>query len=175
MTRPCLAAALLLASAPTLAAEPAEDASDGRMDGEGVHVEILGKPVAVGERVDLPEGWFRVEEQGVEDRQVGSFSIVALADTAEPAGAARAEAPPGGPPCRAQRGAYLRELWKTSGVEVDDPDAVLEGLESGQGAATGYYWFALQTDPVRPMAWSSDLRDRARELARCVKEHRPAG
>jgi len=185
MTRWCTTA-VLLAALPAAAQPPDEAAADGRIDGDGVHVEILGKPVAIGERVDLPEGWFRVEEQGVEDRQVGSFSIVALAEpsgsaaSTEPAGTApREPAPsprePAAPPvapaptCRGERAAYLRELWKTSGVEVEQPDALLEGLDSGEGAASGYYWFALQTDPIRPLAWTSDLRDRARDLARCVR------
>jgi hypothetical protein len=193
MTRWCTAA-LLLAALPAAAEPPDQAPADGRMDGDGIHVEILGKPVAVGERVDLPEGWFRVEEQGVEDREVGSFSIVALADTSgddasgpdaatepeparlaplEPVSTQRepARAAPERP-CRGERAAYLRELWKTSGVEVEHPDALLEGLDSGEGAASGYYWFALQTDPIRPLAWSSDLRDRARDLARCVREER---
>jgi hypothetical protein len=79
-------------------------------------------------------------------------------------------AAPGAPPCRTERAAYLRELWKTSGIDVKDPDALLAGLEAGDsGPASGYYWFALATDPFRPLAWSSDLRDRAEALARCVR------
>jgi hypothetical protein len=56
-----------------------------------------------------------------------------------------------------------------SGIEVSDPDALLLGLEGDQGAAAGFYWFALATDPFRPLAWSSDLRARAEALARCVR------
>lgn len=160
----------------------AEGPAEGRIEGEGVHVEVLGQAVAVGERVDLPEGWFRLEEEGVEDREVGSFSIVAPSDAGDGTAVALASAAPApavppataksGPPCRAERSAYLRELLRISGVEVEDPEALLEGLDAGQGGATGYGWFALQTDPLRPMAWSSDLRDRARALAACVREHR---
>src|SRR5512140_2222454 len=88
MTHWCTMALLLAAGAPA-AGEPTESPPAGRLDGDGVHVEILGQPVAVGARVELPEGWFRVEEQGVEEREAGSFSVVAAAATAEPPRAAR--------------------------------------------------------------------------------------
>jgi len=53
---------------------------------------------------------------------------------------------------------------------VDDPDAVLRGLDAGAyGPGTGYYWFAFSTDAFRNLAWSTDLRDRARDLAHCVE------
>ncbi len=170
---------------------------EGRIESEVGRVEILGKPVRVGEKLELPEGFIRVEEEGTEDGRVGSFTVVP-AETLRPTVAALAAAGGGapegtereapalaGPPspaapaagpaepaaCRRERTEYLRELWKESGIEVDDPGAVLEGLEAGaQGAATGYYWFALATDPFRPLAWSSDLRARADALARCVRE-----
>ena len=164
--------------------------AEGRVDAGAVRVEILGKPVRVGEPLELPEGFIRVEEEGTEDREVGSFTVVP-AETLRPTAVARgnppvaASSPPDQvpeagispeptwtPACRRERSAYLRELWKESGIEVDDPVAVIEGLESGgQGPATGYYWFALATDPFRPLAWSSDLRARADALARCVREN----
>ncbi|HVO21416.1 MAG TPA: hypothetical protein VMU15_19295 [Anaeromyxobacter sp.] len=168
--------ALLLLALPAGAAEPR---AGGRLDADDAHVEVLGKPVAVGERIELPEGWLRVEEQGVEDRDVGSFTVAASpAPRAPPARAAEPAPSPGPavretpapPSCHAERGAYLRELWRMSGIEVDDPEAVLRGLEAeGPGAADAYL-FALSTDPVRALAWSSELRDRARDLARCVRE-----
>jgi hypothetical protein len=186
--------ATLAAALPTLP-RAAPPRAEGQIDsGEG-RVEILGKPVRVGERIELPEGYLIVEEQGTEDRDVGSFSIVpapTFAATApapaEPAdAAAAAEGPAAAPastpvasvaaaaqaerPCRAERTAYLRELWKSSGIEVSDPERVIEGLEGGgQGARLGFYWFALATDPFRPMAWSSELRSRADALARCVRD-----
>jgi hypothetical protein len=172
---------------------------EGRIDSPGTRVEILGKPVRVGEDRVLPEGYIRVEEAGTEDREVGSFSIVpaptlrpssvargARATVAAPGAGVRQEE--GGPatpsgtrpataarerPCRGERAAYLRELWKTSGIEVADPGAVIDGLDSGGGSSSGFYWFALATDPFRPLAWSSALRGRADALARCVRDERP--
>ncbi len=171
---PVLAAFLAL---PTVAsADPPR--AEGRIQSDEGRVEILGRPVRVGERVDLPEGWIRVEEKGTEDENVGSFSIVAagspaMGETAASSEAAEAEGPADASPreldCRAERAAYLAELWKESGIEVTSPDALLEGLESGRGPAAGYYWFALATDPFRPLAWSSDLRDRANALVRCMQ------
>lgn len=171
---PVLAAALAF----PLAASADPPRAEGRIDSDEGHVEILGRPVRVGERVDLPEGWIRVEERGTEDENVGSFSIVAAGSSAgaEPDASAEvaeaggpAEAPPREVDCRAERSAYLAELWKQSGIEVSSPDALLEGLESGRGAAAGFYWLALATDPFRPLAWSSDLRARAEALVRCMQ------
>jgi len=164
--------ALLSPAFPAAAAEPR---AEGRIDAGDARVEVLNKPLVVGQRVELPEGWFRVEEQGVEDREVGSFTVSAAPALQAPP--ARAPAPAPGPavkvapppPCHAERGAYLRELWRMSGIEVDDPEGILRGLEAeGPGAADAYL-FALSTDPVRPLAWSSELRARARDLARCVR------
>jgi hypothetical protein len=184
MSRPLALAAALLASLSARADPPA--VADGRVESDGSRLEVLGKPVPVGERIVLPEGWMRVEEQGVEDRAVGSFGVVAAGSTttaprpgadvlSSQAGEQSAAGlrPPAAPACRRERAAYLRELWRLSGIEFDEPDALLEGLEGDAlGARTGFYWFALATDPFRPLAWSSDLRDRAEELARCVREAR---
>ncbi len=161
--------------------------AEGRVESGTVRVEILGRPARVGEALELPEGFIRVEEQGTEDREAGSFSVVP-AETLRPSTVALAGvkvvAPgPDQPPeaaaspgraatrdCRRERAEYLRELWKESGIEVDDPAALIEGLESGsQGPATAFYWFALATDPFRPLAWSSELRARADALARCAR------
>jgi hypothetical protein len=183
-----------------LSAAPAAPRAEGRIDSDQGRLELLGEPVRVGETIELPEGYIRVEEQGTEDRNVGSFSVVparsmtptASALAAQPAGSRGALAgSPGAPspspedaasarfvrvrgdgPCRAERSAYLKDLWKMSGIEVSDPDALLLGLEGEQGAAAGFYWFALATDPFRPLAWSSDLRARAEALARCVRDAR---
>jgi hypothetical protein len=186
-----LALALALAAAPMLPTSArAEAPVEGRVETDTGRIEILGRRVRVGEKIELPEGWLRVEEEGTEDRNVGSFAVVpaqTLAATASAIAAARAamgsvptaaaqEAPapaaaPRARPCRAERTAYLRELWRASGIEVDDPDAVIEGLEAGTtGPQTGFYWFALQTDPFRPLAYSSALRERAEALARCAKD-----
>lgn len=173
-----VAAAVSLAFPAAPYADPPR--AEGSIDTDEGRIEILGRPVRVGERIELPEGWIRVEEKGTEDENVGSFGIVpaeSFQAVGSPAGdePALAGDPGGSPPpqrrdCRAERAAYLAQLWKESGIEFSSPEALLEGLEAGEnGPATGFYWFALQTDPFRPLAWSSDLRDRADALARCVR------
>jgi hypothetical protein len=176
MIRPALLAAVLALPLAAPAAPPAR--AEGRIESDEARTEILGRPVRVGERIELPEGFLRVEEEGTEDREIGSFTVVsaeslgAIAPApAAPAGAGDpAASSPGAPACRAERAAYLAQLWKESGIEVKDPAALLEGLQGGAtGPATGFYWFALQTDAFRPLAWSSELRSRADALARCVR------
>jgi hypothetical protein len=176
MIRPALYALLAASAALPLSPSAAPPAA-GRIESEEAHVEILGRPFRVGERVELPEGFLRVEESGPEDGQVGSFAVIpvesfgavepaaAAAGAGDPAPASTAE-----PSCRAERAAYLAELWKANGIEVSDPLALLEGLEGGaSGPATGFYWFAIATDAFRQLAWSSELRSRANALARCVR------
>jgi hypothetical protein len=170
-----IAAALSL----PLAAAPEAPLASGRIEAAEGRFEILGRPVRVGEKIELPEGFIRVEEEGTEDGEVGSFGVVAAesvrsaapaATAAEPEeGGAPAAAIPGGAECRAERAAYLAELWRESGIEVSDPVALLEGLEGGAaGPKTGFYWFAIATDVFRPLARSSELRSRAERLVRCV-------
>lgn len=177
---PRLAFALAAALALPLVARAEPPRAEGRIDTDEGRVEILGRPVRVGEKLELPEGFIRVEEEGSEDEQVGSFTVVPAetfasaglvspgADAAVAGDAApRVEAPPS---CRSERAAYLAELWRQSGIEVSSPDALLEGLQLEEGGAdAGFYWFALATDPFRPLAWSSTLRARAEALARCVR------
>lgn len=174
------AAALALA-APVARADP--PAASGRIEAGDSRIEILGRPLRAGDRIDLPEGYLVVEESGPDDGQVGSFGVVpaeslsqaAPASTAAGAAAgdpADASPEPGGEACRAERSAYLSELWRLSGIDVKDPAALLEGLQAGaSGPATGFYWFALASDPFRPLAASSELRSRAEALARCVRAH----
>ncbi len=179
MHRVALALALAAAVAPGSGAR-ADPASAGRIQTDEATVEILGRPVKVGEKIETPEGFIRVEEAGPEDGQVGSFSVVSAASlgagadpkAADPVATAGdpASRPAAPPDCRAERAAYLAELWRASGIEVSSPDAVIEGLQAGgSGPATGYGWFALATDPFRALAWSSALRDRAEALARCAR------
>ena len=197
-----LAAALAL-SAPLVtpaqpsAAAPAQarpDLTAGAASGAAAstegRVEILGERLPVGRRVDLPEGWFRVEEAGDEDGRVGSFAVVspaAFRASGEGGGAADATltaddaAPAASPPaaqaaaraaprdCRAEQSAYLAELLRMSGIEVADPAALLAGLEGDLAPALGTLWLALSTDVLRPLAWSSALRERAGALTRCVQ------
>jgi hypothetical protein len=74
-------------------------------------------------------------------------------------------------PCRAERTAYLRALLRTEGIDFDDPVGLFEGIE-GDAFARGFnwYWLSLRVDPIRPLAWNSDLRALARELARCAND-----
>ncbi len=177
MRRLALAVALAAAAAPG-AATRADPAAAGRIQTDEGAIEILGRPVKVGEKIETPEGFIRVDEAGPEDGEVGSFGVVA-AESLGDVGAAAAPVAEAGDPaptrapardCRAERSAYLAELWHESGIEVKAPDAVIDGLAAGStGPATGYAWFALATDAFRPLAWSSDLRDRAAALARCVR------
>lgn len=201
--------ALAVGALPAVA-RGAEEGPEGTIDVGSGRSEVLSKKLPVGQRIELPEGWFRVEEEGVEDGQVGSFTIVSsgtgvgapaeqgegpeaplrgaaarsreAASTAQ--GPAKQEWGPDGsaggagaqPPCRTERNAYLRQLWKESGIDVSDPDALIEGLDAGtSGPATGYYWFALATDAFRNLSSSSDLRDRAGALIRCVQAARGVG
>lgn len=176
MSRP-LAIALVVLALP-LPARPEPPAAGGRIETEGSRFEILGRPLRAGDRIDLPEGYLVVEESGPDDGQVGSFGVVAAegfgaTGTAPPAGgsaSAPGDVAPGGPECRAERSAYLAELWRGSGIEVKDPAALLEGLQGGAtGPSAGFFWFALASDAFRPLAWSSELRARADALARCVR------
>jgi hypothetical protein len=175
MLRLALAVSALL-SLPVAAREPPPPAG-GRIQSDEGTVEILGRPVRVGEALRLPEGFIRVEEKGTEDENVGSFTVVpaeSMGAVAAASGEAAGAGDPGPRPddersCRAERAAYLAELWRQSGIEVESPDALIEGLEAGTGPGTGFYWFALATDAFRPLAWSSSLRDRANALSRCVR------
>ncbi len=189
MTHARFVSALALVAVATAARPAGGDRPEGTIESDGSRSEVLARKIPVGQRIELPEGWFRVEEEGVEDGSVGSFTVMGPSSdqvAAEPE-AAPAEPPP--PPatagattrtpvigfpaaaaCRRERSAYLRELWRESGIEVSDPEAFLEGLDAGSsGPDAGYYWFALSTDAFRNMSWSSELRSRARELVRCVQ------
>ncbi len=75
--------------------------------------------------------------------------------------------------CRAERSAYLKRVLHMQGIEVSDPVAFLQGL-AGPERASGSYLFSSYGllpgfDPVRPLAWDSELRSRARELAACAR------
>jgi len=180
MSRSILVAALL--SLP-LAAAPEPPRAEGRIESGDARVEILGRPYRVGETIQLPEGYLRIEEAGPEDEEVGSFTVVpASAPMSVASVAARAEqvAPPAEPEpaaipppppvaCRKERAAYLAEIWKQSGIEVSDPAALLDAFEGAPGNPNvASLWFALSTDSFRTLAWSSDARARANALARCM-------
>lgn len=175
MRRLALAAALSIPL--SIQADPPR--AEGHVEtGEG-RIEILGRPVRVGERIDLPEGWFRVEEAGPEDGEVGSFGVVSVEASSAaapviPGDVAAAEDPASGGraarDCAPERSACLAELWRQSGIEVSSPGALLQGLDGTRtGPRAGFYWFALASDPFRPLAWSPALRARAEALVRCVR------
>lgn len=181
------ALALAMSAAPALAA----DVAQGTIETDEGRAEVLAGKMPVGKRIELPEGWYMVEEEGTEDGEVGSFTIMPRVAAAPDPEGARPSAPPrpvasapaGILPedpsmagaCRPERNAYLRQLWKESGIEQDDPEALIAGLDAGgSGPATGFYWFALQVDPFRNLAWSSDLRSRADALVRCMRQPRAA-
>lgn len=134
MSRLALAAALSIPL--SIQADPPR--AEGHVETDEGRIEILGRPVRVGERVDLPEGWFRVEEAGPEDGEVGSFGVVPVDASSEagsviPGGVTAAEDPASGGKaardCAPERSAYLAELWRQSGIEVSSPGALLQGLD----------------------------------------------
>ncbi len=187
MVRLALAVAALAAILALPVSAPAAPPAEGRIESDGGRIEILGRPLRAGDRIELPEGYLQIEDEGTEEGQVGSFGVVSAGSFAAVAPApaltaavgepADAGAAPVGPACGKERSAYLAELWRESGIDFGyrsddpllDPAAILDGLQSGTGAPTGYYWFALATDAFRPLAWSSELRDRAKALVRCVR------
>lgn len=178
MPRPALAVAVLALAFPA-AAEPPR--AEGRIESDEARVEILGRAYRVGETIQLPEGFIRIDEAGPEDEEVGSFSVVPAATVAARAAARGGEVGTAGEPagrsesprvasCRAERAAYLAEVWKGSGIEVADPAAFLEAFEGSPGNPdVASLWFALSTDAFRPLAWSSDARAKADALARCMR------
>jgi hypothetical protein len=183
MSRSVLIAVLLSLPSVDLASAPETPRAEGRIESGGARVEILGKPYRVGETIQLPEGYLRVEEAGPEDEEVGSFTVVpASAPMSVASVSARAatspvepepEALPAPPPppasCRKERAAYLAEIWKQSGIEVDDPAALLDAFEGSPGnPSVANLWFALSTDSFRTLAWSSDARAKANALSRCI-------
>ncbi|MFL5274627.1 MAG: hypothetical protein ACJ79E_21435, partial [Anaeromyxobacteraceae bacterium] len=81
--------------------------------------------------------------------------------------------PPPVDPCRRERSAYLRQLLRATGVDLDDPLALLDGLAGPRGydAAALFtpYGLVPGVDPIQPLAWDSTLRTLANDLARCAR------
>jgi hypothetical protein len=75
-------------------------------------------------------------------------------------------------PCRRERSAYLRQLLRATGVDLDDPLALLDGLAGpgGYDAAELFtpYGLVPGVDPIQPLAWDSTLRTLANDLTRCT-------
>jgi hypothetical protein len=77
---------------------------------------------------------------------------------------------PGADPCRPQRARYLRRVLRMSGVDLDRPLDLLDGLagpasQGGNLLLGGYLVPGL--DAVRPLAWDQELRSLGRDLATC--------
>jgi len=200
MRRSNLLAAPLLVVLPTFPYPAEPPRAEGTLSSGDATVEVLSQKLPVGERIDLPEGWYRIEEEGTEDEHVGSFTVaeasggggaatraVAPPPPAEPS----SPAPPSQPPvafrppstpagwaslsllrtgsCRAERSAYLRQLFHEAGIDdVKDPEALLRGLDGGPGGlASVSFWQSFE--PFRNLSWSIHLKARARDLERCVR------
>jgi hypothetical protein len=146
-----------------------------------------------GRVIETPEGYLRIEEGPDLDEGVqGSFGTY-HATPVEPAAVSRiavtsVEPPPapvtvgpdglvdtsaptaGADPCHAQRERYFRRLLQMSGVYVDRPLELLDGL-AGPGRVganvlvTGY--LSPGVDPLKPLAWDQELRSLGRDLAVC--------
>jgi len=96
-----LAVAVLLTIPLVASSEPPR--AEGRIEAGDARVEILGRPYRVGETIQLPEGYLRVEEAGPEDEEVGSFTVVPASEPTSLA-AAVARGSPGGAAASAAAG-----------------------------------------------------------------------
>lgn len=142
--------------------DEAEGPIGGEIQSEGIRTEILPEPPPVGQRIDLPEGWYSIESAPARDtRGTGSLSIVS-----RPLFAAQEPAPPGprgatapGPapvteeaapsagiviergrdPCREQKDRYVTRLLESLAItDIDHPLSLLEGIEElPAGVGTG--------------------------------------
>ena len=87
---------------------------------------------------------------------------------AAPLGAAdRAPAAAAPDPCLAARTAYVRHLLRTAGIEDEDPLALVEALAGHPESSPLAAALLAGVDPLRPLAWDSQLRSLARDLERC--------
>lgn len=193
--RTLLVVLVTLASSAWSAAR-ADDGVDrgGQIETDEANIEIV-RPHH-GRVIQTPEGFLRVEDGPDLDRSpgLGSFGTYhptsaanapeagpgstgsGAADPSErvqvrPDGMVDTTAPvPGTDPCRPQRGRYLRRLLEMSGVKVDRPLDLLDGL-AGPSAAGGNVlvsgWVAPGVDPLKPLAWDQELRSLGRDLAAC--------
>ena len=139
---------------------------------------VLAMALAAGAQVvevRVPEGFVRAEADAPSATSNRSPSPTS---SPSPSSTSAGTSMPAPDPCRAERSAYLRRLLQMTGVDLDDPIALLEGL-AGPG---GYQGALLSTplgvlpgvDPVRPLAWDAELRSRARDLAACARTSAPA-
>lgn len=175
----------------------ADDApTGGRIESDQARIEIL-RPGGQRE-IRTPEGFLRVEDpaepgDGARLGSFGTYHVAALPpdagdgaiDVAAPPVEAPLEPPPrvrrdglvdtsapvgGGDPCRPQRARYLRRVLYMSGIEVDRPLELLDGLagpvsQGGNVLAGGFLLPGF--DAVKPLAWDQELRSLGRDLATC--------
>ncbi len=76
----------------------------------------------------------------------------------------------GADPCRPQRARYLRRVLRMSGIDVDRPIELLDGLAgpASQGGTLLLGGYLIPGfDAVRPLAWDQELRSLGRDLATC--------
>lgn len=175
-------------------AAPAPPAmAGGSVRSDRMALELL--PPRAGNEIRTPEGFIRLEGSGAAPASLVSFGtyrpvppqvtaaargtpVVARTEAAEgtpggDGGALSAAASPAREPCRAQRSRYVRRLLAMSGVDLDDPLALLEGMTGAGGYPAHYLFTAVGllpgSDPIRPLAWDLELRSLARELAACSR------
>lgn len=129
-----------------------------------------------GMTIETPEGFLRLEEPPAPGLP-GSFSVEAARAQMAPAtqplepAEARALAPPPAPPCREERRRFLSALLRRAGVELSDPEALLEGLY-GPAFAAPLMAVSLPADPIRTASADVELRSLAEALARCTSGSR---
>jgi hypothetical protein len=139
---------------------------------------VAALPVAAQEA----SGFVETERGRLEVGAGGAFFGTAKAATATPprppiaTATPTATSAPAADPCRPQRSAYLRQLLRATGVDLDDPLALLDGLAGPRGydAAALFtpYGLVPGVDPLQPLAWDSTLRTLADDLARCARASR---
>jgi hypothetical protein len=83
----------------------------------------------------------------------------------------------GADPCHAQRNRYFRRVLRMSGVDVERPLELLDGL-AGPGSRGGNLliggYLMPGVNPIQPLAWDQELRSLARDLATCEARAVPA-
>ncbi|BDG08723.1 hypothetical protein [Anaeromyxobacter paludicola] len=178
----CLAAAVAVLPSLALAGPAPAEAPAGRS----------ASGPATGRTIRTPEGFLRVEEPE-EPGPGGTLSIVPAAEPARPPaapqpGVGEAEGrtqPPPAPSalprrprgmglCEPERAAFLKELFRIAGVDVEDPLALVAaftGENAGDVPSLRFpEWGLVPVDPVRALAWNFELQIRARELSQCVRD-----
>jgi len=187
------------APAPLTSGSPAlQSSASGSVRSDLMSIEVL--PPRAGNEIRTPEGFVRLEGSSAAPAGLATFGTYRPVPVRAPTAGARsaamagaqAEAPvgaaqPGGgdgaippppgslrDPCRAERSRYVRRLLVMSGIDLDDPLALLEGM-TGPGGYPAHYLFTVigllpGADPIRPLAWDQELRSLARDLAACSRE-----